>query len=284
VHINFSPSAVLSNKQTATIGLQSKDRVNILSIPSWQEELKVTVKGEVQFPGTFTIKRGDKLSDLMKRVGSLTQFGDPNAVVFTRENLKDQERRNLQNLTEELRKQIASESLRQSNTAGSIVRYEEAKMLLRDLTNVEAIGRLVIDLNSLLKGQQYSDVTLEDGDILYVPSISQSVNVIGEVYVPTSHLFDGVLSYEDYIKKSGGFRALADIERIYIVRSNGSVDMPGEEGSFWFSDQGNNLAIKAGDTIVVPYDSDNVDSMTLWTNATQIIYQLAVTVAAIGSL
>jgi len=205
-------------------------------------------------------------------------------VVFTRENLKEQERRNLQNLAEELRKQIASESLRKSSKAGSVVSYDEAKKLLRDLTSVEAIGRLVINLDSILAGQQNSDVVLEDGDTLYVPAISQSVNVIGEVYVPTSHLFDGMLSYEDYIKKSGGYRALADVERIYIVRANGSVDIPGEQGSFWFSGESHNLAIKPGDTIVVPFDADNIDNMTLWANATQIIYQLAVAVAAIGSL
>ena len=284
VHFDFSPSAALTDNVNGTIVLKSKDRVNILAIPSWQEELKVTVKGEVEFPGTYSIKRGEKLSGLIARVGSLTQFGDANAVVFTRENLRIQERRNLKNLGEELRKQIASESLRSRSTAGSIVSYDEAKKLLRDLSNVEAIGRLVINLESLLAGQQHSDVILEDGDILYVPAISQSVNVIGEVYVPTSHLFDGVLSYEDYIRKSGGFRALADIDRIYIVRANGSVDIPGEKGSFWFNGQSSSLMIKPGDTIVVPFDSNNVDNMTLWANATQIIYQLAVAVAAISSL
>jgi hypothetical protein len=38
------------------------------------------------------------------------------------------------------------------------------------------------------------------------------------------------------------------------------------------------------DTIVVPFDSDNIDNVTLWSSATQIIYQLAVVLASIGSL
>ncbi|MGJ8680095.1 SLBB domain-containing protein [Paraglaciecola sp.] len=284
VHLDFSPSAILEDDKESSIRLKSKDRINILEIPSWQEELKVTVKGEVEFPGEYTIKRGEKLSGLLKRVGLLTTYGDPDATIFTRESLKEQERRNLLNMAEELRKQIASESLRKSSNAGAMVSYDEAKKLLRDLTSVEAIGRMVIDLKSLLAGQENSDVMLEDGDAIYVPTKSQSVNVIGEVYVPTSHLFDETFSFEDYINRSGGLRALADEERVYIVRANGSVEIPGNNASFWFDSESDTLTIKPGDTIVVPFDSDNVDNMTLWASATQVVYQLAVAVAAIGSL
>jgi polysaccharide biosynthesis/export protein len=283
-HISFSPAELLSSKAQSKIDLQSKDRVNIFAIPSWQEELKVSVKGEVEFPGEYTIRRGETLSDLLERVGSLTQYGDADAVVFTRESLKIQERKNLQGLAEELRKQIASESLRRSSGAGAIVSYDEAKKLLKDLTSVEAVGRLVIDLNSILKNSTTQDVVLEDGDILYVPSRSQSVNVIGEVYVPTSHLYVAGLSYEDYILKSGGYKTLADDEKTYIIRANGSVDVPGRGDGYWFSGESQSVQVMAGDTIVVPFNTDNVDNMTIWANATQIIYQLAVAVAAIGSL
>jgi protein involved in polysaccharide export with SLBB domain len=282
-HIRFNPGDVLDGN-VSDVALISKDRVNIFAIPSWQQELKVTVKGEVEFPGEYTIRRGETLADLLSRVGNLTQYGDPNAAIFTRESLKIQERKNLQKLAEDLRKQLASEGLRTSAGAGSVVNYDEAKKLLNDLTKVDAVGRLVIDLQSLLKGDAIVNVLLEDGDTLYVPSQSQSINVIGEVYVPTSHLFSAGLSYEDYISKSGGMKNLADEDRIYIIRSNGSVELPGKGNDFWFSSNGENIGIMPGDTIVVPFDSDNIDNLTLWASATQIIYQLAVAVAAIGSL
>ncbi|WP_293748926.1 SLBB domain-containing protein [uncultured Paraglaciecola sp.] len=282
-HIRFNPGDVLDGN-VSDVALISKDRVNIFAIPSWQQELKVTVKGEVEFPGEYTIRRGETLSDLLSRVGNLTQYGDPNAAIFTRESLKIQERNNLRKLAEDLRKQVASEGLRTSAGAGSVVNYDEAKKLLNDLTKVDAVGRLVIDLQSLLKGDAIVNVLLEDGDTLYVPSQSQSINVIGEVYVPTSHLFSAGLSYEDYISKSGGMKNLADEDRIYIIRSNGSVELPGKGNDFWFSSNGENVGIMPGDTIVVPFDSDNIDNLTLWSSATQIIYQLAVAVAAIGSL
>lgn len=286
-HISFSPLEALEALEGhSDIKLQSKDRINIFSVPSWQEELKITVKGEVEFPGEYTIKRGETISDLLVRVGNLTTYGDADAVVFTREILKAQEKQNLNRLAEELRKQIASESLRRNNNAGSIVSYDEAKKLLRDLTSVDAVGRLVIDMRSILLGDASADVVLEDGDVLYVPSRSQSINVIGEVYVPTSHLYSSGLTYEEYIQKSGGFKTLADEKKTYIIRANGAVYVPerSREG-FWFGGNDNNSeGILPGDTIVVPFDTDNVDNMTIWANATQIVYQLAVAVAAIGSL
>ena len=283
-HISFSPFDVMNGDGKGNTQLRSKDRINIFSTPSWQEELKVMVKGEVQFPGEYTIRRGERLTDLVERVGGITSYGDPQAAVFTRESLKQKEKDNLRGLAEELRKQIASESLRKQSGAGAIVSYEEAKKLLRDLTKAEAIGRLVIDLNSILAKQSDIDIILEDGDALYIPSTSQSVNVIGEVYVPTSHVFEANLDFEDYILRSGGYRALADKGSTYIIRANGSVDVPNRESGFWFNSGEKVSVIRPGDTIVVPFDADNVDNMTLWASATQIVYQLAVAVAAIGSL
>ncbi len=283
-HINFSPFEVMQDSSANNIALKSKDRINIFSLPSWQTELKISVKGEVEFPGDYTISRGEKLSDLLERVGGLTEYADPNAVIFTREKLRQQERENIKRLAEDLRKQIASESLRKKGGAGNIVSYDEAKKLLRDLVRADAVGRLVIDMNAIIAGNELFDVTLEDGDLLFIPGRSQSVNVIGEVYVPTSHLYASELSYEDYIQKSGGYRDLANIDNTYIIRADGSVDVVSNESGFWFTDSESVSQVMPGDTIVVPYDSESVDGLTLWTNATQIIYQLAVAVAAIGSL
>lgn len=283
-HIAFSPKAILSNNNNGKFKIVSRDRVNIFSVPSWQEEFKVTVKGEVSFPGEYTIRRGEKLTDLLERVGGLTEYGDPAAAIFTRESLKEQERSNLRKLTEELRKQIASESLRRQSGAGAMVSYDEAKKLLRDLTKAKAVGRLVIDFNELVNGNSELNVALENGDVLYIPGKSQTVNVIGEVYVPTSHMFSDGLTYEDYVLKSGGYRSLADEGSTYIIRANGSVDVPGRDSGFWFSADKGDFGVRPGDTIVVPFDANSVDGMTLWANATQIIYQLAVAVAAIGSL
>lgn len=92
------------------------------------------------------------------------------------------------------------------------------------------------------------------------------------------------MSYEDYISRSGGIKSLADEDKIYIIRANGSVELPASGKNIWSANNGETVGIMPGDTIVVPFDSDNIDNLTLWSSATQIIYQLAVALAAIGSL
>lgn len=280
-NIQFSPHKVVSGEEQ--ISLTSRDRINIFRNPEWQEQLTVDLRGEVTFPGSYTISRGESLSSVLQRAGGLTQYADPNASVFLRKSLRQQEAENLRRLTEDLRKEIASESLRKDSGAGSLVSYSEVQKLLRDLTDVRPLGRLVIDLPKVLANQS-RDITLEDDDVLIVPGINNTVNVIGEVYVPTSHLFQDDEPFTTYINQSGGYKGFADKDRTYIIKANGSVVIP-EAGGFWYQSSGEqNFAVNPGDTIVVPFDSSHVDNLTLWTSASQIMYQFAVTIAAVGSL
>jgi len=78
---------------------------------------------------------------------------------------------------------------------------------------------------------------------------------------------------------AGGIKHRADDERIYIIRANGSVMIP--ESSYWFN---GNQQIKAGDTIVVPLDTEYKDNLTLWSQVTGIIYNAAVAIAAVKGL
>jgi polysaccharide biosynthesis/export protein len=48
-----------------------------------------------------------------------------------------------------------------------------------------------------------------------------------------------------------------------------------------FSRGGN--AIRPGDTIVAPLDTERVGALSMWTSITQIIYNLAIAVAAVNS-
>lgn len=153
--------------------------------------------------------------------------------------------------------------------------------LLSELQAAEPVGRLVIDLDKVLAAEagSSSDIVLRGGDQLRVPKMPQEVTIIGEVQNGTSHVYDPGLSREDYLRMSGGVTQKADAKRIYVVRANGSVDAG--EGSEWFKAGGD---IKPGDTIVVPLDAERMRPLPLWTAVTTIIYNMAVAVAAIGSI
>jgi polysaccharide export outer membrane protein len=152
--------------------------------------------------------------------------------------------------------------------------------MLTDLTKLQPVGRLVIDLPRIIKQNEY-DVLLEGGDVLYVPTIKNSVNVIGQVQVTSSHIFDASLSANDYLAQSGGSKKRADEDRIYIISANGSIKMM-ESGNWFASNAGSNM--KPGDTVVVPLDSEYMNNLTLWTNVTTIMYNTAVAIAAISGI
>ena len=273
----FSLSSALAGDEKDNVLLSSKDRLNIHQIPAWSENNVVELRGEFVFPGKYTVRRGESLADLIAKAGGFTKFAHQEGSVFTRVQLREIEQQNLLKLTADLRIEMASKSMTDQNYSQS---YVEVQQMLADMANVQPVGRLVIDLPKVISSKNY-DVLLEGGDVLYVPTLKNSINVVGQVQVTSSHIYDINLSAEDYLAQSGGSKKRADEGRIYIISANGSIKMM-ESGNWFSSDAGDNL--RPGDTIVVPLDAEYMNNLALWTSVTGIIYNSAVAIAAISGI
>jgi polysaccharide export outer membrane protein len=175
----------------------------------------------------------------------------------------------------------ASATVAGGGGGGGAASLSVGQALLGQLKATKAVGRLVIDLPGTMRDKLGAprDVILRDGDRLIVPKFQQQVTVIGEVQYATSHLFKAELSRDDYIALSGGMTRNADHRRIYVVHANGSV--VANEGNRWFERSSSD--IEPGDTIVVPLDATKMPALPLWTAVTQIIYNVAIAVAAVRS-
>ncbi len=53
------------------VALQDRDRLNIFPVPDWNIERTIELRGEVRFPGRYTIQRGEMLSSVIQRAGGL---------------------------------------------------------------------------------------------------------------------------------------------------------------------------------------------------------------------
>ena len=265
-------------KLNADFLLQSLDTLHVKRIPEWQEKREIKLVGEVVFPGRYTLQKGEKLSDIISRAGGLTSEADASAAIFTRAALKKQESEKIAQLKAQLESETAQISL--TNDKKDVAELAESTDLISKLNIAEAVGRLVIDLPQVLESEGIEDIRLDNGDTLYIPKTKQSISVIGEVQYATSHLYKTGFNLDDYIDRSGGLKTRADHERIYVIKADGSVRLASNDN--WFTSQGELLA--PGDTIVVPLDLEYKDGLTLWSAVTQIIYNSAVAVAAIGSL
>jgi protein involved in polysaccharide export with SLBB domain len=266
---------------TAPFRLQSRDRILVKSIPEFDRTRIVTLKGEVRFPGEYTVSNGETLRDILKRAGGLTDNAFPRGAVFTREKLRQLEAQRLREAEERLQGDILGVQLEGNDIAGqSAERTEQLRGLLDDVQSSKPVGRMVIDLAAVINDEDYQPIRLQNGDTLTVPEIPQAVTVLGEVQYPTSHLHTEGLTVEDYLERSGGPTRQADSSRVYVVKADGSVMLP--EKSRWFG--GSSQQLKPGDTIIVPIDVDRLNQLELWTNVSQIIYQMALGAAAVGNL
>lgn len=264
-----------------SLQLESRDRILIKSIPDFAKTRVVELKGEVRYPGQYTFRDGETLREVLERAGGLTSNAFPRGAVFSREKLRQLEAQRLREAEERLQSDLLGVQLEgDSFSAQSADRSREVKDLLEEVQGSKPVGRLVVDLASVLNDPDYQAIRLQNGDTLTVPTIPQSVTVFGEVQFPTSHLHQSGLTVDDYLERSGGPTRQADEDRVYVVKADGSVMLP--ERSRWFG--GRSQQLQPGDTIIMPIDVDRLNQLELWTNVSQIVYQIALGAAAVGNL
>ena len=280
--IKIDLRAVIAGDPAADLALRPFDYLVIKEVPLWAAQEEVEIGGEVKFPGRYPIHRGETLRSVMERAGGLTDLAFARGAVFTREELKAREKKQLETLAERMQSDLAQFSLMTAQETGKDAAQTLAvgQSLLANLRAAEPVGRLVIDLNRSMNAQAGSeqDIVLKNGDRLLVPRVTQEVTVVGEVQSATSHLFRADLSRDDYIAMSGGLRPRADDEHIYVVRADGSVVT--RSGNSWFS---GGVGIDNGDTVVVTLDTERMRPLPFWQAVVSIISNLAISAAAINS-
>ncbi len=290
--ITVNLAAIRRGEPGADFRLKPYDTLVIKPIPMWMEPGVVEVAGEVRFPGKYPIHQGETLHSLLERAGGFTDVAFPYGAVFVREELKKREKEQLQLLANRMESDLAALSLQavassaatnSGNGASASQGLVVGQQLLAQLRQTKPVGRLVIDVEGVLKGQPGGpdDVLLRDGDKLLVPKKTQEITILGEVQSPTSHVYEAGLTRSDYIAKSGGTTQKADKKRIYVVRANGDVVAGGRTG--WFR-RTQTFDMRPGDTIVVPLDTERVGALPLWQAVTTIMYNLSIAILAIHTL
>ena len=279
-HIRLDKNTFNESNVSKLFKLQAYDVLSIKPVPFWRETESIELKGEFKFPGTYSIKTGETLSEVIERAGGLTERAFPNGAIFSRQNLRVKEEEQRSRLIAQLEADLVNATLSATDSAEAAQAKSAANAMLVRLRNTESQGRLVIDLGKILNDNTNSKLYVNAGDQLFIPQIPYSVSVSGEVQFPTSHLYEDGLDLDDYLKRSGGYTQNADKDRTFVVKANGSVMTKG--GNAWFG-KGGGTRISAGDVIVVPIDVKQTRFLENLSYSTQIIYQLAVAAAAVNS-
>lgn len=278
-------SAINAGDLAADRELRPYDVITVQRTPEWYEQGSVVLRGEVKFPGTYPLRKGETLRSVVERAGGLTEDAYPEGTVFTRVEVQQQQQEQINTLAARMQTDLSvlalqtaqASTTQNQNNSGTLALGQS---LLSQLRSSRASGRLVVDVRGALNASPGADADLrmEDGDTISIPKLKQFVAVVGEVQNPTAHVWHRNMNRDEYINLSGGTTRNADDKRIYVVRADGSVQVA---GGGWF--KSGNVELKPGDTVVAPLDAERMRPLPLWTSVTQIIYNLAIAAAAVSS-
>ena len=141
---------------------------------------------------------------------------------------------------------------------------------------IQPLGRVVIQVDDpeRLRGTP-DDLELQEGDNLLVPPIQQTVNVLGSVVNPTAVVYDPYLTVKKYIAQAGGPTKHADVDRVYVIKVNGSA--LGGKGGMILGSRVASARLDPGDTIVVPENLERIPWLKTVKDVATILGQIALT-------
>jgi polysaccharide export outer membrane protein len=285
----------LSGASSQNMVLQPNDYLFIRMVPDWGTYKTVQIEGEANFPGTYTIKKGEMLSSLLTRAGGFTDKAYLLGGVLIRESTRALQKQQLHAAINRLE---ARSLVSAGQKAAGAVDSEDAKsaeatarqqqMLIATLRKVEPLGRVVIHLEDpeRLRGTP-DDIALQEGDRLVVPQSPGTVNVVGAVFAPTALVYTPYRTVKEYLTMAGGTTEIADDKEIYVIKVNGAA--VSRKGFSWLKASWdgaryayhpggiNSLTLDPGDTIVVPEQLERIAWLKNFKDIASILGNIALT-------
>lgn len=269
----------------SSIPLEAYDEIRIFKIPKWNEKRSVTLKGEVKFPGIYSIESGEKISSVIERAGGFTNEAFVKGTVFTRESIRRRQISEYKNNLARLKHQLSlfnampANAKKAQNSSMATAKLDEVIIEAQKYAPIGRVG-IVMDINiTKIKEGKYN-LVLKNQDTITVPSQIDTITVFGEVFNPTSFVYDDNMDADDYIELASGFSQGADEGRVYVIHADGSSE-PIVSGWWIFSSYAD---IEKGDTIVVPLYIQEYNQLEVWDSVARILASFAITVATINTL
>ena len=265
----------LAGSEIESVSVNSGDVVRFNSVFTDRDSGPILLVGEFVRPGSYDIRRGERLSQVVARAGGLTVQAYPFGAIFTRESVRRAEVFALQRLARELN---AAVFVAAASRGVNLAALQGIAELTGDVAEAPAVGRVVIEADpTVLQVRPELDIVLEPGDRLFVPKRPNSVLVTGDVLNPGAMQFIAGTRVDKYIRQAGGFQQGADENRLFVVLPNG-VAQPISISAFNYTP----VQVPPGSTIVVPKDPTPFNLFTFTRELSTVLSQLAITAASLA--
>jgi polysaccharide export outer membrane protein len=209
------------------VSLERNDRIFVPEERTLKQDYKVTVTGEVKYPGTYPISRnGTMLSQILKEA-RLTEYSDVQNVLVINGGADNPIAVRIDTLLPLLL------------LKNFVFPSSDSLYFSYEVDLLKSLKFNSIDVEKVISGAE--DYELQDGDLIYVPPKNNFVYVFGQVNTPGFVSYEKGKDYRYYISKAGGFTQFARKGDVKVIKRK----------TFTWNDA-DDVEIEPGDYIFVP--------------------------------
>jgi polysaccharide export outer membrane protein len=209
------------------VSLERNDRIFVPEERTLKQDYKVTVTGEVKYPGTYPISRnGTMLSQILKEA-RLTDYSDVQNVLVINGGADNPIAVRIDTLLPLLL------------LKNFVFPSSDSLYFSYEVDLLKSLKFNSIDVEKVISGAE--DYELQDGDLIYVPPKNNFVYVFGQVNTPGFVSYEKGKDYRYYISKAGGFTQFARKGDVKVIKRK----------TFTWNDA-DDVEIEPGDYIFVP--------------------------------
>ena len=249
-------------------------------VPSYSYEsidtYKITIEGQVKFPGTYYVYPGATLLSTLELAGGYKEGAYEFGSALLRTSVSDEEKKFAQKNYADTVNFIVSNI---GKPGGANVDPDVLGLLAEEVRSRSYEGRVIteFDLKKLSKNPVL-DVALTHNDRIVIPRLEKVVYTFGDFKNPANFTYHSDLEIKDYIGLAGGLKDSADTELI-IIDPDGKTQVYKKR---FFAN--NDIDIYPGSIIYAQREISKIQGVQYAATISPILSSLAISLASLNSI
>jgi protein involved in polysaccharide export with SLBB domain len=262
-----------NNSSLEKIIIQNDDKI-YFNTDKKINTVSIQIDGEHDSVKELVMPLGSTIQDVINQL-KINQRTDLTSIQLFRESIKAKQKENILESVRMLENNILSTSSTTKNLAE--LRDKEANMIMKLIDSakkVEPKGQVILE-----NSESFSQIYLEEGDLIKIPSKNWLVNISGQVLQPTSLVWNKDYNLKNYIEHAGGYLNNAELNKVLIRKTSGAIQVYNAT----LLNSIENTKVNKGDEIVILPKVD-LKNTQITKDIAELIYQIAVGAAVILKL
>jgi protein involved in polysaccharide export with SLBB domain len=215
---------------------------------------EVSINGAVRRPGTYLMKEGDGILELVLRSGGYTSNAYPYGGVLNNKQTKEINKLANESLYENLLGILLDQSSSNPQTAENKSLFS----IMQQLKKTKTSGRVKAEFNiDKLESNPSMNIILQNEDEVIIPELSNYVYVYGQVATQGTAQFNSGQNINYYLENQGGVLKSADMSSIYVLLPNGDSYKVMNRKNVFMNNKEISTQLTPGSIIFVPRKIDN---------------------------